>query len=107
MTWASGLLPALWGDAVEIDELVVRCRRKRCYRYLWVAVSRVTRQVLGFVIGDRSEKSLWQLWFSLPSDYRRKLVYPPKGHPTSMRCMQLSSVPGSTALVLKAVARPA
>ena len=63
------------GDALEIDELVVRYHHKRCYRYLWVAVSRVTRQVLGFVLGDRSEKSLWQLWFSLPGDYRRKLVY--------------------------------
>ena len=63
------------GDALEIDELVVRYHRKRCYHYLWVAVSRVTRQVLGFVLGDRSEKSLWQLWFSLPGDYRRKLVY--------------------------------
>ena len=63
------------GDAVEIDELVVRCYRKRRYRYLWVAVSRLTRQVLGFLIGNRSQKSLWQLWFSLPGDYRRKLVY--------------------------------
>ena len=63
------------GDAVEIDELVVRCYRKRRYRYLWVAVSRLTRQVLGFLIGNRSQKSLWQLWFSLPADYRRKLVY--------------------------------
>ena len=53
----------------------MRYGRKRCYRYLWVAVSRVTRQVLGFVPGDRSERSLWQLWFSLPGDYRRKLVY--------------------------------
>jgi IS1 family transposase len=73
--WPQTLLPARCGDALEIDELVVRVRRKRRYCYLWVAVSRVTRQVLGFVIGDRSEKSLWQLWFSLPGDYRRKLVY--------------------------------
>ena len=60
---------------MEIDELVVRCYRKRRYRYLWIAVSRLTRQVLGFVLGDRSHRSLWKLWFSLPSDYRRKLVY--------------------------------
>ena len=60
---------------MEIDELVVRCYRKRRYRYLWVVVSRLTRQVLSFVIGDRSYKSLWKLWFSVPSGYRRKLVY--------------------------------
>ena len=32
-------------------------------------------QVIGFCIGDRSTKSLQRLWFSLPADYRRKLVY--------------------------------
>ncbi len=58
MKWPQTLLPARCGDAIEIDELVVRCHRKRRYRYLWVAVSRVTRQVLGFVLGDRREKSL-------------------------------------------------
>jgi IS1 family transposase len=59
-------------------------------KYLWLAISRVTRQVIGFFIGDRSTKSLstkslsikslstkslMLLWFSLPADYRRKLVY--------------------------------
>ncbi len=101
-----GLLPALWGDAVEMDELVVRCYRKRCYRYLWVAVSRLTRQVLGFCIADRSYKSLWQLWFSLPSDYRRKLVYTDY-YEAYARRMQLSSGPGSTAPVARGAARPA
>jgi insertion element IS1 protein InsB len=69
------LLPAIAGDALEIDELVIRFRYKRHYRYLWLAISRLTRQVVGFYIGDRSTKSLQCLWFSLPADYRRKLVY--------------------------------
>ena len=58
-----------------MDELVVRVQCKRRYRYLWVAVSRVTRQVLGWCLGARSQRSLKQLWFSLPGGYRRKLVY--------------------------------
>ncbi len=58
-----------------MDELVIRFRFKRSYRYLWLAISRSTHQVIGFWIGDRSFTSLWQFWFSLPSDYRRKLVY--------------------------------
>ena len=58
-----------------MDELVIRFGRKRRYRYLWLAISRRTRQVVGFWIGDRSFKSLWKFWFSLPGDYRRKLVY--------------------------------
>ncbi len=68
-------MPAVAGDALEIDELVIRFRFKRRYKYLWIAVSRLTHQVIGFWIGDRSYKSLWNFWFCLPADYRRKLVY--------------------------------
>ena len=58
-----------------MDELVIRFRFKRRYKYLWLAISRLTHQVIGFWIGDRSFASLWKFWFSLPSDYRKKLVY--------------------------------
>ena len=75
MSFPGTILPAIKGDALEIDELVIRYRFRRRYRYLWIAISRLTRQVIGFTIGDRSTKSLVRLWFSLPADYRRKLVY--------------------------------
>ena len=60
---------------MEIDELVIRFRFKRRYRYLWVVVSRLTHQVLAWRVGDRSEKTLQKLWFQVPAAYRRKLVY--------------------------------
>jgi IS1 family transposase len=75
LSFPDTVLPAIKGDALELDELVIRYRFKRHYRYLWLAISRLTRQVIGFTIGDRSSKSLQRLWFSLPADYRRKLVY--------------------------------
>ena len=75
LSFPDTILPAIKGDALEIDELVIRYRFKRRYRYLWIAISRLTRQVIGFTVGDRSTKSLVRLWFSLPADYRRKLVY--------------------------------
>jgi len=75
MNFADALLGEVKGDALELDELVIRFRFKRRYLYLWIAVSRLTRQVVGFWIGDRSFQSLWALWFSLPAPYRRKLVY--------------------------------
>jgi len=68
-------LPAVSGDALEIDELVVRYRFKRRYRYLWLVISRLTQQVLAWRVGDRSEKTLRKLWFCVPPDYRGKLVY--------------------------------
>ena len=98
---------------MEMDELVVRCHRRRCYRYLWVAVSRLTRQVLGFCIANRSYKSLWNFWFSLPGDYRRKLVYTDyyEAYAAFMKRMQPFSALGSialvTSLVTRVVVRPA
>lgn len=70
----------LHGDSVEIDELVIRFGRRRRYRYLWIAVSRLTRQVLASFIGDRSRKSFRQLWRRVPPAYRRKLVYTDEYH---------------------------
>jgi IS1 family transposase len=68
-------LPAVQGDALEIDELVVRFRCKRRYRYLWLVISRLTHQVLAWRVGDRSEKTLHKMWRQVPPAYRRKLVY--------------------------------
>ena len=68
-------MPAVKGDALEIDELVIRFRFKRRYRYLWLVISRLTHQVLAWRVGDRSEKTLQKLWFQVPPAYRRKLVY--------------------------------
>lgn len=75
MSFSDTLLEAVSGDALEIDELVIRFRFKRRYRYLWLVVSRLTHQVLAWQVGDRSEKTLQKLWFHVPPPYRRKLVY--------------------------------
>lgn len=75
MSFRDTLLPAVSGDALEIDELVIRFRFKRRYRYLWLVVSRLTHQVLAWRVGDRSGKTLQKLWFQVPPAYRRKLVY--------------------------------
>ena len=58
-----------------MDELVIRFRFKRRYRYLWIVVSRLTHQVVAWKVGDRSERTLQQVWFQVPAAYRRKLVY--------------------------------
>ncbi len=75
MSFPDTILPAVKGDAVEIDELVIRYRFKRRYRYLWLVISRLTHQVLAWRVGDRSEKTLQKMWFTVPPAYRKKLVY--------------------------------
>ena len=86
----------------------MRFRYKWRYLYLWLAISRLTRQVIGFYIGDRSVQSLQRLWFSLPVAYRRKLVYSDfyEAYAT-MKLMPHGSRPGNIGPVTKAVAKPA
>ncbi len=62
------------GDSLEIDELVVRFQVRRRSRDLWVAVSRLTRQVLGFFVGNRGITSLHARWPHVPRESRRQLL---------------------------------
>jgi IS1 family transposase len=43
--------------------------------WVWVAVSRLTRQVLGFVLGDHTDPMLGLAWSDVPPDYHDKPVY--------------------------------
>ena len=54
-----------------MDEL---CVRKSPSLWLWVAVSRKTRQVLGFAFGQRDQDTLSLCWEDVPKDYRDKPV---------------------------------
>ena len=59
-------------DSIEIDELCVRVTPSL---WLWTAVSRMVGQVVGFVIGDRTDAMLELAWSDVPADYRHKPVY--------------------------------
>ena len=65
----------LFGDSLEIDELVVRSGKKRRYRYLWIVISRLSHQVPAYFVGNRSHNRLRQLWQRVPSSYRQKRGY--------------------------------
>ena len=65
-------VPAPEGDAIEIDEV---CIRQSPSLWLWTAVSRLVGQVLGCVIGDRSDAMLSIVWADVGSAYRDKPVF--------------------------------
>jgi IS1 family transposase len=58
-------------DVIEMDEI---CLRQSSSLWLWIAISRKVRQVLGFVLGNRSDAMLPCLWSDVPIDYRDKPV---------------------------------
>jgi len=64
-------VPAPADDVIEIDEV---CIRVTPALWLWVAVSRQVGQVLGFVIGNRTDAMLALCWSDVPQDYRNKPI---------------------------------
>ena len=55
---------------LELDELWSFVCKKAAKRWLWIALCRRTRQIVAFVIGDRSEKTCRRLWNKIPESYR-------------------------------------
>jgi len=69
------LVPAQPGDVLEIDELWSFVLKKSRKRWLWTAICRRTRQIVAFVIGDRSERTCRRLWNKIPDEYKRCLSF--------------------------------
>ena len=59
----------------EADELQSFVGKKANKQWLWLAIDTQTRQALAFHVGDRSQKSAYQLWNKLPSEYRRNATF--------------------------------
>jgi transposase-like protein len=78
-TLTQTLVPAVLSDpssiTLELDELWSFVGKKTEQRWIWLALCRKTRQIVGFVIGDRSEITCQKLWDALPQAYRRGTCY--------------------------------
>jgi hypothetical protein len=55
---------------LELDELRSFALKKENKRWIWIARCPQTRQVVAFVIGDRSETSCRKLWAKIPAAFR-------------------------------------
>ena len=47
---------------------------KQQVQWIWLALDRETREVVGVAIGDRTAETARQLWDSLPAEYRMSAV---------------------------------
>ncbi len=64
------LLPGQNGDVLALAELWSFVGSKACQLWLWVALCRRTRQIVGWTLGDRSLQSANDLRAALPKGYR-------------------------------------
>jgi insertion element IS1 protein InsB len=74
-TLLDSLLPKRRSDILELDELWAFVYSRENERWLWTALCRRTRQVVAFVIGDRSAVTCRHLWETIPPAYRRCRTY--------------------------------
>jgi len=61
--------------AVEADEMWSFVGNKTCQQWIWLAIERRSRLVVGFYIGDRSEQSARYLWQSISPKLRAKSLF--------------------------------
>jgi IS1 family transposase len=57
--------------ALELDELWSFVLKRANKRWVWIALCRATRQVVAYVIGDRSRATCQKLRTAVPAVYRR------------------------------------
>jgi IS1 family transposase len=55
---------------LELDALWSFVCRRANQRWGWIALCRATRQVVAFVIGDRSAETCQKLWAAIPPSYQ-------------------------------------
>jgi insertion element IS1 protein InsB len=59
---------------IECDEMWSFVGSKNNQFYIWLAIDRDTREIVGCFVGDRTRKSAQKLWESLPGVYRQCAV---------------------------------
>ena len=59
---------------IECDEMWSFVERKKNTVYIWLAIDRDTREIVGCFMGDRTRQSARRLWASLPPVYRQCAV---------------------------------
>lgn len=62
-------------SVLELDELWSFVFKHANKRWIWIALCRATRQVVAYVIGDRSRATCQKLWQQIPARYRSAHCY--------------------------------
>ena len=59
---------------IEMDEVWSFVGSKEYKLWIWLAINRDTRQIVGIAFGDRGDETCLKLRKSLPADYRKRAV---------------------------------
>jgi len=59
---------------LECDELWSFVGKKCCQKWIWLAINRETREIVGLAVGSRTKATAGKLWASLPAIYHQCAV---------------------------------
>jgi insertion element IS1 protein InsB len=59
---------------LECDELWSYVGKKQHQKWVWLALNRDTREIVGMAVGAREKATARKLWASLPAVYRQCAV---------------------------------
>ncbi|NKN34561.1 IS1 family transposase [Marichromatium bheemlicum] len=59
-----------YGVILECDELWSFVGKRLNKQWIWLAMDRLTRRIVGVHVGDRTERSAQALWDSIPAQYQ-------------------------------------
>lgn len=65
---------SLGGLLIECDELWSFVNSKKNEVYIWLAIDRNSRKIVGCFVGDRTRKSARQLWAGFPDVYQQSAI---------------------------------
>jgi len=89
---------------IECDEMWSFVDSKKNEVYIWLAIDRSSRKIIGCYIGDRTRKSARKLWASLPEIYQQSaFVYTDfwQAYKTAIPCERHRAVGKETGCVAK------
>ncbi|RYZ81323.1 MAG: IS1 family transposase [Proteobacteria bacterium] len=69
------LVEAQDDDVLELDEVWAFVGNKKNHVWIWLALCRLTRQVVAWHYGPRDEISCQLLWAKVPKNYKTKMCY--------------------------------
>ena len=69
------LIPAKFDDILELDELWSFIGKKSNKSWVWIALCRRTRQIVGFSVGNRGIETGSKLKASIPEEYANLKTY--------------------------------
>ena len=71
---AETIRPRVERPILEIDEVWSFVDNKGQEIWIWIALERQTRRIVGLAFGERSAETCQTLWQSLPPDYRKRAI---------------------------------